>query len=77
MRAPLLAAFLLMPVLLPAGPYTYTGSPPIPVALEATTNLVFGSWTRLQTTNLTTTALVFPDGASSDLATRFYRVVGP
>lgn len=56
---------------------TVTGAPSIPVALDATTNLMAGAWTRLLTTNLAATALVLPDGTSSNLASRFYRVVGP
>lgn len=56
---------------------TVTGAPPIPVALETTTNLVAGPWTRLVTTNLVTTSMVLADGVSSNVANRFYRVVGP
>ncbi|MDD5708271.1 MAG: leucine-rich repeat domain-containing protein, partial [Kiritimatiellae bacterium] len=54
-----------------------TGSPPIPIALEATTNLTTGPWVRLCTTNLTDSSITLPDPDFSSHPTRFYRLVGP
>ncbi|MDD5705173.1 MAG: leucine-rich repeat domain-containing protein [Kiritimatiellae bacterium] len=54
-----------------------TGSPPIPIALEATTNLTTGPWVRLCTTNLTDNSITLPDPDFSSHPTRFYRIVGP
>jgi hypothetical protein len=56
---------------------TVTGSPTIPIAFEATTNLTTGPWLRLQTTALTSTSLVLHDPDSTNYPTRFYRIIGP
>jgi hypothetical protein len=56
---------------------TVTGSPPIHISLEATTNLTTGPWLRLQTTALTSTSLVLHDPDSTNYPTRFYRIIGP
>ncbi len=56
---------------------TVTGTPPLPVALEATTNLAAGPWVRLCTTNLTAGTLILADPAAAGLPARFYRLVGP
>jgi hypothetical protein len=56
---------------------TVTGSPPIPIALEATTNLATGLWVRLCTTNLANNSIILHDPDSSSHPARFYRIVGP
>ncbi len=56
---------------------TVTGSPPIPIALEATTNLAVGPWVRLCTTNLTDNSIILRDPASTNYPARFYRIIGP
>ena len=56
---------------------TVTGSPPIPIAMEATTNLTTGPWVRLCTTNLTNNSLDLHDPDSSSHPARFYRIIGP
>ncbi|MDD5706948.1 MAG: hypothetical protein PHR35_13580 [Kiritimatiellae bacterium] len=56
---------------------TVTGSPPIPIAIEATTNLATGPWLRLCTTNLTATSLEIHDPDTSSHPARFYRLIGP
>ena len=54
-----------------------TGSPDIPIALEATTNLNSGAWVRLCTTNLTANSIILHDLDAVSHPTRFYRIVGP
>jgi hypothetical protein len=54
-----------------------TGTPGIPVALEASANLISTGWVRLQTTNLVTGALVLTDPRASTMSTSFYRSAGP
>jgi len=56
---------------------TVTGTPGIPVALEATTNLLADGWLRIQTTNLTGGSLDFHDPDWSNYPARSYHVVGP
>ncbi len=56
---------------------TVTGSPPIPIAIEAATNLLSATWLRLQTTNLTSDFLSFDDPDATNYPIRFYRIVGP
>lgn len=56
---------------------TVTGSPPIPIALEAITNLTAGTWIRLCTTNLTGSSITITDPGASAHPTRFYRITGP
>ena len=56
---------------------TVTGSPPIPIAMEATTNLTTGPWVRLCTTNLTNNSITLHDPNSSSYPARFYRIIGP
>jgi hypothetical protein len=54
-----------------------TGTPTIPVAVEACTNLSMASWVRLQTTNLVDGTCQFADPDANAASTRFYRIVGP
>jgi len=56
---------------------TVTGTPGIPVALEATTNLLADGWLRLHTTNLTGGSIDFHDPDWSNYPGRCYHVVGP
>ena len=56
---------------------TVTGTPAIPVAFEAATNLITGPWLRLHTTNLTADSLDFIDPDSTNYPARFYRISGP
>ncbi len=56
---------------------TVTGTPTIPVAWEASTNLSAGPWLRLQTTNLVGGMFEFLDPEAADTPIRFYRMVGP
>ena len=56
---------------------TVTGTPDIPVALEAITNLLSDGWLRLHTTNLTSGSLTFRDADWTNYPARLYRIVGP
>jgi hypothetical protein len=56
---------------------TVTGSPPIPIAFETTTNITSGPWLRLATTNLDSESVVLHDPDSTNYPARFYRIVGP
>ena len=57
--------------------FVITGSANIPIAVEATTDLLAGTWTRLDTTTLADGNLEFTDPDSEDSAFRLYRIVGP
>jgi hypothetical protein len=56
---------------------TITGTTDIPVAMDVSTDLIDGAWSRLHTTNLTggSVALGDPDGTNHSV--RFYRIIGP
>jgi hypothetical protein len=57
---------------------TVTGTPSIPIAVDACTNLLNDSWTRLQTTNIPSTGShAFHDSDSTNHPARYYRIVGP
>lgn len=49
----------------------------LPVAVEATTNLVAGSWIRLCTTNISGGTTTFVDPDAGNYIRRLYRIVGP
>jgi hypothetical protein len=55
---------------------TVTGTPTIPVAWEATSNVTAALWWRLQTTNLVGGTFEFSDPEATNAPARFYRVVG-
>jgi len=58
--------------------FNITGTASIPVAVEATTNLVSGVWMPLTNATLGASgSLSFTDPASSSLPARFYRIVWP
>lgn len=57
--------------------FAVTGSPPIPIALEATTNLSSGTWVRLDTMHLTEDSIILHDPDADSYPTRFYRIVAP
>lgn len=56
---------------------TITGTPDIPIALEATTNLASGEWIRLTTTELTNGSKTLYDPDAASYPNRFYRIVSP
>lgn len=56
---------------------TVTGTPTIPIAFEATTNLNSSTWVRLCTTNLINNAVLLRDLTATNYPARFYRIVGP
>jgi len=56
---------------------TVTGTPGIPIAVDASTSLLPAAWLRLQTTNLTTGSLDSRDNDSVNGPARFYRIVAP
>lgn len=57
--------------------FRVTGTPSIPVAVDASTDLLAGQWLRLHTTNLIGGSLDFADPVSTNYPARFYRIVGP
>ncbi len=57
--------------------FTVAGTETIPVALEATTNLLTGAWIRVATTNLTNGILQMEDPDADHNTARIYRIVGP
>lgn len=62
----------------PGMSFTVTGTPEIPIAVEVTSNLLAGPWTRLSTTTVPPSgAIDFTDPDAADQPVRFYRVVGP
>jgi len=57
---------------------TVTGTPEIPIAVEACTDLSTGGWIRLHTTNLPLAGTMeFTDPDAAGHPSRFYRIVGP
>jgi hypothetical protein len=57
--------------------FVITGSANIPIAVEATADLLAGTWTRLDTTTLADGSQEFTDPDSKDSAFRLYRIAGP
>lgn len=58
--------------------FDIAGTTNIPVVVEACTNLTSGVWTRLTNATLGTTGSIrFNDPASTNLPTRYYRIVWP
>jgi hypothetical protein len=57
--------------------FVITGSANIPIAVEATTDPLADTWTRLKTTTLAGGSLEFTDPDSGDYAFRLYRIAGP
>ena len=58
--------------------FNITGTPDIPLVIQATTNLVSGIWTPLTNATLGTSgSLHFSDTTSSSAPARFYRIVWP
>ena len=49
----------------------------LPIAVEATTNLVTGSWLRLCATNVSGGTTTFVDTDAHNYLRRLYRIVGP
>lgn len=56
--------------------FRVVGSPDIPVAVEATTNLLGGAWLLLQTNRLSAGSLDISDPDFTNCPSRFYRVTG-
>jgi hypothetical protein len=56
---------------------TITGTPSIPIMLQAATSLTHAAWVPLGTTTLATGSCDFADPDSTNYPVRFYRVVGP
>ncbi len=57
--------------------FIVTGTPGIPVTLETRTNLIFGEWSQLQTSNIPPSGtLEFIDTESVGHTIHFYRIVG-
>ena len=54
-----------------------TGTPSIPVSLEANTNLLSGQWIHLVTTNITDGAVILLDTNSINNPKQYYRIIGP
>jgi hypothetical protein len=54
--------------------FDITGTPNIPLLVEASTNLVDGAWSALQTGTLANGVLHITDPAWQDFSRRFYRV---
>ncbi len=50
------------------------GATNFPIAIEATTNWLTGSWERLCVTNLKSSGLIYPDWDASNRPVRFYRL---
>jgi hypothetical protein len=57
--------------------FNITGTPDIPIEVDAGTNLTDGDWTPLLTTSLTDGSLDFLDASYSNFPSRFYRNSGP
>jgi hypothetical protein len=57
--------------------FSITGTPGIPLAVEASTNLASGVWGRLQTFSLTNGLVSFLDPAWTNYPSRFYRLTFP
>ena len=54
-----------------------TGTPSIPVSLEANINLLSGQWVHLVTTNITDGAVILLDTNAMNNPKQYYRVIGP
>lgn len=50
---------------------------PLPIVVEACTNLTSASWTALQTCTLTNGSIYFSDAAWTNYPCRFYRIRSP
>lgn len=57
--------------------FQISGTPNIPVLVQARTNLVAGTWTLLFTTNLTGGSIYYRDDHWTNNRARFYRIVAP
>ena len=57
--------------------FTIAGSPSIPIAVEACTNLANASWSPLQTCTLTNGSIYFNDPDWTNYPTRLYRIRSP
>jgi hypothetical protein len=57
--------------------FRITGATNTPIAVEATANLAWGLWVRLQTVGLTNGFFDFVDPTWTNHAARFYRVSSP
>jgi hypothetical protein len=57
--------------------FNVTGTPGIPVAVEACTNLAGNAWTALQTCTLTNGSMYFSDQQWTNYPARFYRLHSP
>ena len=56
---------------------TVTGTPDIPIAIEASTDLRSGEWIRIHTAGLTAGSLHLHDPHAANYPVRFYRIVWP
>jgi hypothetical protein len=57
--------------------FNITGTPDIPIVVEATTNLAIQSWVRLQSSTLTNGLIYFSDGQWTNYPSRLYRIRSP
>lgn len=55
-------------------PFTVTGTPTIPIAVEVSTNLI--TWSRLLTTNLVDGSMSFEDPEATNFSRCFYHLAG-
>jgi hypothetical protein len=57
--------------------FTITGTPNIPIVVEASTNLKGASWTPLRSCSLTNGSIYFSDPQWTNYPNRFYRLRSP
>jgi hypothetical protein len=57
--------------------FSITGTPNIPLVVEAGTNLTGTNWTALQTCTLTNGSVSFSDPQWTNYPSRFYRIRSP
>ena len=57
--------------------FTITGTPDIPIVVEASTDLQGASWTSLQSCTLTNGSIYFSDPQWTNYPTRYYRIRSP
>jgi hypothetical protein len=57
--------------------FTITGTPNIPIVVEASTDLQGASWTSLQSCTLTNGSIYFSDPQWTNYPTRYYRIRSP
>jgi hypothetical protein len=57
--------------------FAITGTPGIPITIQASTNLTIGKWDPIQSCNLTNGTLFFSDPESINYPSRYYSIQFP